>query len=167
MPLWKTSSFRSPDAICARETMASRKYWPIWQITLSRLKEFTRAPGAVFWVYGFPIIMMLALGTAFRDNPKEHITVDIVQESGVRGQESVSSSSESLPGIEQALARDPRFTIKKPPRDEWQKRLQSGKTDLVIEVNEAVGPFSYRLWDEPHRSESRIARYAVEAALLQ
>src|SRR3954468_23405738 len=78
MPRLRMSSFRSPDAICARETMASRRYWPIWQITLSRLKEFVRAPGAVFWVYGFPIIMMLALGTAFRDNPKEQITVDLV-----------------------------------------------------------------------------------------
>src|SRR5437660_654748 len=87
MPRSRMSSYRSPVAICARETMASRKYWPIWQITLSRLKEFTRAPGAVFWVYGFPIIMMLALGTAFRDNPKEHITVDVVKGSrfGVQG----------------------------------------------------------------------------------
>jgi ABC-type multidrug transport system permease subunit len=35
---------------------------------------------------------------------------------------------------------------------------------LVIEV-EADG--KYRFWDEPHRAESRLARYAVEAALLR
>jgi len=104
--------------------MASRKYWPIWQITLSRLKEFTRAPGAVFWVYGFPIIMMLALGTAFRDNPKEHITVDVVEGSGFRVQGSEDAARKAVGSVEQALSRDPRFTIKKPPVNEWQKRLQ-------------------------------------------
>src|SRR6476469_4705666 len=96
MPLWKTSSFRSPAAICARETMASRKYWPIWQITLSRLKEFVRAPGAVCGVYGFPIIMMLALGTAFRDNPKEHSAVYLVEGSGFGVQGSGEANGPSL-----------------------------------------------------------------------
>src|SRR6266436_10249078 len=123
--------------------MASRKYWPIWQITLSRLKEFVRAPGAVFWVYGVPVIMMLALGTAFRDNPKENITVDVVATavqgpmSKVQGQE-----SEALQRIEHALSRDPRFTVKKPLPSEWHKRLQSGKPDLVVEVDEGGGAFS-------------------------
>src|SRR4051812_7905930 len=93
MPRLKTSSSRSPAAICGRETMASRRYWPIWQITLSRLKEFLRAPGAVFWVYGFPIIMMLALGTAFRDNPKEQITVDVVSGSGIGVQSSAAEGT--------------------------------------------------------------------------
>src|SRR5207248_7010134 len=101
MPRSRMSSFRSPDAICAREKMASRKYWPIWQITLSRLKEFVRAPGAVFWVYGFPVIMMLALGTAFRDNPKENITVDVVEGSGYRVHGSGDANGESLRRVEQ------------------------------------------------------------------
>ena len=77
-----------------RPPSARGRQWPvvdigrIWQITLSRMRIFYREPGAVFWVYGFPIIMMLALGTAFRDNPKEQITVDVVQ--GVRRRESRS-----------------------------------------------------------------------------
>jgi ABC-2 type transport system permease protein len=95
------------------------------------------------------------VGRLCRTNPKSKI-------------QNPKSDTDSASGaVEQALARDPRFTIKKPPASEWQKRLQSGKTDLVIEVSASSGPLSYRLWDEPHRSESRIARYAVEAALLQ
>ena len=31
----------------------SRRYWPLPQIVLSRLRTFYREPGAVFWVYGF------------------------------------------------------------------------------------------------------------------
>ena len=57
--------------------MASRNYWPIWQLTLSRLKEFLRQPAAIFWVYGFPVLMMMSLGIAFRDDVKEQIAVDL------------------------------------------------------------------------------------------
>ena len=53
-------------------------YWPPVQLTLARLRELTREPEALFWVYGFPILMTLALGIAFRNQPVEQIVVDIV-----------------------------------------------------------------------------------------
>jgi ABC-type multidrug transport system permease subunit len=136
--------------------MASRSYWPIWQLTLSRIKEFVRRPEAIFWVYGFPILMMLALGIAFRDNPTEIIAVDLVA--------SESTATPAVEPIRDKLAADSRFKLNTLPPD-WQKRLQAGKTDLVIEVLPPGGEQPYRLWDEPHRAESRIARYAVELAL--
>jgi ABC-2 type transport system permease protein len=144
--------------------MASRKYWPIWQITLSRLKEFVRQPAAIFWVYGFPIVMMIALGTAFRDNPQEHIAVDLVSSDKVS---SDKDDSAAITAIVAKLAHDPRIDVTALPNEDWQKRLQAGKTDLVIEVDTSSGPLSYRLWDEPHRAESRVARYAVQAAMLR
>jgi ABC-2 type transport system permease protein len=150
--------------------MGTRNYWPIWQITLSRLKEFLRAPAAVFWVYGFPILMMISLGTAFRDDPEEQIAVDVVgadvQSPTSRVQSQSQHSGAGIARIEQALASDRRFKIKTSPAEDWRKRLQAGKTDLVVEVS-ADASGSYQLWDEPHRTESRLARYAVEAALLR
>jgi len=154
--------------------MASRSYWPIWQLTLSRLKEFIRRPEAVFWVYGFPILMMLSLGIAFRENPTEIIAVDLVAASSLplplgegRGEGAPNSPSTAplaLLTIRDKLAADSRFKITTLPA-EWQKRLQSGKTDLVVEVLPTGSEQPYRLWDEPHRAESRIARYAVELML--
>src|SRR5688572_1751502 len=134
--------------------MASRKYWPIGQLTLSRLREFVRQPAAVFWVYGFPILMMLSLGMAFRENVTEDIRVDLVrvQESGVGGRE---SEGQLTPSIEHALAGDSKFKVTSQPAEDWRKRLQAGKTDLVIESG-ADG--TYQIWDEPHRAESRLAR---------
>ena len=142
--------------------MASHKYWPIWQLTLSRLREFLRQPAAVFWVYGFPIIMMLSLGMAFRENVSEDIRVDVVgsQGSEVRSQESASSISTE---VQKALAGDSKFKVVMQPAEDWRKRLQAGKTDLVIEI---APDGQYQMWDEPHRTESRMARYAVQAALL-
>jgi hypothetical protein len=46
--------------------MARRSYWPIWQLTLSRLKEFLRQPAAI-WVYGFPL--MITVRRCLRDDP--------------------------------------------------------------------------------------------------
>ena len=148
--------------------MASRSYWPIWQLTLSRLKEFIRQPAAVFWVYGFPILMMLSLGTAFRENQQEQIRVDVVKGSGfgVQGSEQQRSGNrgQASHAFERQLSADSRFKVLAHPAEDWRKRLQAGKTDLVIEVDETG---AYQLWDEPHRTESRLARFAVEAALLR
>ena len=55
----------------------SKRYRPLPQIVLSRLRTFYREPGAVFWVYGFPLLMIIALGIAFRTTPAQQLTVDV------------------------------------------------------------------------------------------
>src|SRR6267154_1118263 len=40
---------------------------PLVQLTLARMREFVREPEAIFWVFGFPIVMAFALGIAFRN----------------------------------------------------------------------------------------------------
>jgi ABC-type multidrug transport system permease subunit len=147
-----------------------RTYWPIWELTISRMRVFYREPAAVFWVYGFPLVMALSLGTAFRENPKEQIRVDIIEaqvkgpKSNVQSQDDANSKSH-IPNPKSVLANDSRFDVKADSAEPWPKRLQAGKTDLVIEVNPETG--AVQLWDEPHRAESRLARHAIEAALLR
>ena len=121
------------------------------QITASRIREFYREPAAIFWVYGFPLIMAMALGIAFRQRPIEQpIAVDLV-----------GSGADAL---QKKLADDKRFKLTVSPQEDWKRRLRAGKTDLVIEV-ETANAANYTLWDEPHRAESLLARYAVELAL--
>ena len=55
----------------------SQHYRPLPQLVLARLRAFYREPSAVFWVYGFPLLMVLALGIAFRTTPVETVTVDV------------------------------------------------------------------------------------------
>jgi ABC-2 type transport system permease protein len=140
--------------------MPPRKYWPLAQLVLSRLRLFLREPAAVFWVYGFPIVMLLALGSAFRESPTEVIAVDVVHAEGI------AYHGPKAAGLDVKLAADSRFKVTVHPKEDWRKRLQAGKTDLVIEIDPGITP-PYQLWDEPHRTESRLARYAVEAALLR
>ena len=59
---------------------ASKQYWPLAQLVLCRMREFMREPEALFWVYGFPIVMTIALGIAFRNQPVEQqYVVDIIE----------------------------------------------------------------------------------------
>jgi hypothetical protein len=139
--------------------MAASSYWPLWQLTISRMRIFYREPAAVFWVYGFPLVMALSLGTAFRDNPKELITVDVVQRLD-GGASSDGTERLDVDEFAKRIASDSRFKVVKSPAEDWRKRLQAGKTDLVIEVGSSS---SLQFWDEPHRVESRLARHAVEA----
>src|SRR5262249_13178339 len=52
------------------------------------------------------------------------------------------------------------------PAGDWKKRLQTGKTNLVIETGASPSE-PPRFWDEPRRAESLFAREAVENALLR
>jgi ABC-2 type transport system permease protein len=145
-----------------------RSYWPIWELTVSRMRIFYREPAAVFWVYGFPLVMAMSLGMAFREKPEESIRVDVVSAEAQSPQAKVESESDGNPkskiqNLKSAFS-DPRFIVTDSPAENWRKRLQAGKTDVVIETNTDG---TYQLWDEPHRTESRLARYAIEAALLR
>src|SRR5215510_43941 len=45
------------------------------QLTLVRFRDFFREPEALFWVYGFPLLLAAGLGLAFRDRPADKILV--------------------------------------------------------------------------------------------
>ena len=49
----------------------------LWHLTLARFREFVREPAALFWVYGFPLILAGALGLAFSEKPVPASTVDV------------------------------------------------------------------------------------------
>jgi len=42
-----------------------------------RMKELRREPEVIFWVFGFPILLALGLGIAFRNKPAERTSVAI------------------------------------------------------------------------------------------
>src|SRR5881398_3731479 len=50
---------------------------PLWQLSLMRWRIFVREPSALFWTYGFPVVLALALGIAFRNRPPEPVQAAI------------------------------------------------------------------------------------------
>src|SRR5262245_59832597 len=55
----------------------NQRQQPLWQLTLMRWRIFAREPAALFWTYGFPVVLALALGIAFRNRPPEPVQVAI------------------------------------------------------------------------------------------
>ena len=115
----------------------------LWELTLARLRMFFREPGAVFWTFGFPLLLSIALGIAFRNRPPEPAVVAVV-------------SGE----LERAVAADPQIRARRLDEAPAREALRTGKVDLVVL---AGPPISY-LFD-PVRPESRLARALADAAL--
>jgi ABC-2 type transport system permease protein len=123
---------------------------PLPQLTLARVKEFFREPAAVFWVYGFPLLLALALGTAFRNRPVEKIKVDVVE-------------GPDAAAVQQYLAADARLTVAVLPEAAARERLRIAKTDLVLVPLPQSPP---RAVLDPNRPESALAKAAAETARL-
>jgi ABC-type multidrug transport system permease subunit len=129
----------------------ARRRSPLGQLILARIREFYREPEIIFWVYGFPILMTLALGIAFRNKPVEQIGVTVQDGPG----------AEAVAG---ALRQDPKFVVQVHDAETSKLRLRTGKTDVVVVPSASSEP-SYQYVYDPTRAESLLARNAVDDAL--
>lgn len=132
--------------------VSPRRYYPLVELVAARVREFYREPEAIFWVYGFPILMTVALGLAFANKPITQIDVVIAAGPG-------DSEAERLLKAHD----DPRFRVRILPADAARERLRTGKTELVL-VPDATGSGFTFLYD-PARAESMMARFAVHEVL--
>src|SRR3954469_2349239 len=103
----------------------ARRYWPLGQLVLARLREFWRQPEAVFWVYGFPIAMTVVLGMAFRNKPAERVHVDVAE-------------GDRAAFVQKVLGRQERFETEVHDLDSCRQRLRTGKVELVVVSEPAV-----------------------------
>ncbi|MGH7675124.1 MAG: ABC transporter permease, partial [Gemmatimonadales bacterium] len=69
---------------------------PLVQLTLSRMREFYREPEALFWVFGFPIVLAFALGIAFRSAGPGALRVAVAPGPGDHALAAVLDSSPAL-----------------------------------------------------------------------
>jgi ABC-type multidrug transport system permease subunit len=146
---------------------------PLWQLTLMRWRIFVREPSALFWTYGFPVVLALALGIAFRNRPPEPVEVAV----------------EAAPGCESwrdALATNSQVHVRWLSPQQAHEALRSGKVSVVVGRHEsrseepltpALSPSdgereskssrgAPRIYQfDPTRPESRMARAIVDDAL--
>src|SRR5258708_6391999 len=80
MPRSKTSSWASPagDYVTVDRVGRHRIGGPLEELTRARIRELTREPEAVFWVFVFPVLLAAILGLAFRSRPPEALPVAVV-----------------------------------------------------------------------------------------
>lgn len=143
------------------------RYWPLGQLVLARVREFYREPEAVFWVYGFPVLMVLALGIAFRNRPIETVQLAII--TGPAAEQTAKALSET--GKTEAGAR---FETSVLDEASARRQLRTGRVALVVQpspsagdaaASSALGSAGYVYLFDPGRPESLVARAAVDDAL--
>ena len=108
-------------------------------LLMARLLELKREPEVIFWVFGFPVLLALGLGIAFRNKP-----ADITR--------SPSSPARARTMLSSLLQRSPQSSSIHAAVLAEAEALQGfrlGKYDLVV-VPDGKGGFQYR-YDPPAR----------------
>jgi ABC-type multidrug transport system permease subunit len=120
---------------------------PLAELVKTRIREFLREPGYVFWVFGFPLLLAVGLGLAFREKKPELPRVAIV--------------AEADPARTKALIESPRVIAEVLPAEAAERALGRSKVDLLVD---ARGPeLSLRL--DPAQERARLARVVAEDVL--
>jgi ABC-2 type transport system permease protein len=131
---------------------------PIVAMVTSGVLQFVREPAALFWVYGFPMILSVVLGLAFRNRPVVEIPIDIRSD----GPGGVVAAER----VQQSLAADTRLKVTLGNETTTHNRLRTAKTDLVIvPAAQSGSPDEFRF--DANRPEATLARTAVERVLLR
>ena len=120
---------------------------PIIELVIVRTKEFVRETEALFWVFGFPLLLALALGFAFRAKAPDKIPIGVL--AGPHAQERLA-----------ALAKSPVLLPRVYSAEEGHNALRLGKISLLVEGD--VQPV-YRF--DPTRPDARTSRLEADDAL--
>jgi ABC-2 type transport system permease protein len=120
----------------------------IRELALMRVRTFIREPEALFWTFGFPIVMTLGLGLAFREQP-EPGPVRIGVEVGTAGESFVS-----------ALEAAATVTPVRLDAEAAERALRTGDVPLLLSGRDTL-VFRY----DPARAESREARLLTDDAI--
>src|SRR5258708_16485699 len=124
---------------------------PLIELSLVRACEFLRQGEAVFWVFGCPVLLTLALGIAFRNSGPEKILI------GVEDNGAASAA------IAEALRAAPDMKVSVLPPDDAARQLRTGKITLLVrpaqpEAGNGSGNGSVTYAYDATRPVRRVAR---------
>ncbi len=128
-----------------------RGYHPLASLVLARVREFLREPEAIFWVYVFPVVLVVALGVAFRNRPAEAFRVGVLQ-------------GKQAEAVAAALKRDRRFRASICDEPQGRLDLRTGRADLMVEARGGSPP-RLEYYFDPTRPEGQLARNAADDLL--
>jgi ABC-type multidrug transport system permease subunit len=137
---------------------------PLWQLTLMRWRMFVREPSALFWTYGFPVVLALALGIAFRNRPPEPVEVAVEAAAGSEAWRDALASNSQV-HVRWLSPQEAREALRVGKVSVVVGQAPSGTVDPVTRRSSPVTPPRRIYQFDPTRPESRLARLAVDDAL--
>lgn len=127
---------------------------PLWALSAARIREFAREPGALFWTFGFPLLITVALGIAFRSEGPQKVTVAVIAAPGAEAE---------ARAVETTLAAEPGLMVQVLSPASAEARLRTGEVVLGVEAArgaDGTRAISYRF--DPSRPEALGARRLVD-----
>ena len=123
---------------------------PLLALSATRLRLFFREPGSLFWTFGFPLLITVALGIAFRNQGPAKSRVAVV------GDDSAAVAA--------ALTAEGGLDVVVLDRAEAARRLRTGEVVLAVEAPPAAHamrlPIVYRY--DPNRPDTMATRRQVD-----
>ncbi len=142
---------RAPvDAPARRPVPRRLRDRAIVQLTLVRMREFLREPEAVFWTFGFPLLLAGGLAVAFRNKPADAVPIGVVM--GVPGSERARASLTGTAGL----------VVDALSADSAERALRTGSIAVLV-VPAGDSAVEYRF--DADRPEARAARLLADQAL--
>lgn len=120
---------------------------PLRELVRMRLLTFLREPEALFWTFGFPVIMAIGLGIAFGEPPAPEMQVAV---------ERGSVAERHLAALRSA----PELRVRLLPPAGADRALRRGEVALVLSGRDTL---TYRY--DPGREESLAARLLADRAV--
>src|SRR4051812_3453572 len=142
---WRMSSSHSPGGSFAMSDVSS-----LGQLISVRFKEYTREPEALFWSFGFPILLAIGLGIAFRTKPADTVHVAVVR------------SAPHADRLVTAMKRDSSLVVELLRADSAESALRTGRVAVVVSEDQ-TGAIQY-IYDDT-RPDARTARMTVDNAV--
>jgi len=127
--------------------VSNARWAALRELSLERWRHWYREPGTIFWSFGFPLLLSMVLGMAFRNQAPERMHALI--EAG--------ADAERVRGL---LAQSADLSVRVADAKSARDELRTGKASLVVVPGPQV---TYRF--DPTRPESRLARALVDDAL--
>lgn len=155
------SEGRGADEECEPESAAEysvasvagdtgERYSSLLELFKVRLREFLREPEALFWTFGFPLLLAAGLGIAFRSRPPEVVNVAVL--ASAPAAEAVVAELDGHASVNAQLLGDSAAA----------QALRTARVALIV-VPDANGGVEYRY--DPDRTEARAARWMVDDAI--
>ena len=163
----RTPSQPDSNATAAKIDAPSKNRSPFFQLLLARFREFCREPAAVFWVYVFPLLMMIALGLAFRNQPVESFQLMVIDQAKETTTDQANSDEavNRVQAIADYLQKDERLKVVVADEIECRRRLRVGKTDLLVAIEHDKEIESYEYFYDATRPGSLLARNIADDLL--
>lgn len=146
-----------PDSKLEAKTGTQEEgYTPLLELTKARLREFFREPGTVFWVFGFPLLMALGLGLAFRSKPPEVPVVAVVVD------ETAPTPGQLTPRqLASVLSESKAVRATVTSRAEALDALTHARVDVVVELSSRGANYRF----DPTQDKSPVAKMVVDGVL--